>query len=110
MATIIDIDFTITNPHSSWTPGASSSKSISKPQPITLIPAGHGYLAHARRTINQHSFDDEDRIKEEAARKEREASKGAEGGEDDLGVGDEAENSDLLLSDPKRWKVCCCHG
>ncbi|KAG8852479.1 hypothetical protein FRB96_008667 [Tulasnella sp. 330] len=104
MAAIIESEFTITAPHASFTPTASSSKSITKPRPVTLIPAGAGYLAHARRTLNQHSFDDEDRIRNEAAARELENLKALDGGEDDLGVGDEAEHPDLLTSDPKRWK------
>ncbi|KAG8990954.1 hypothetical protein FRB94_012962 [Tulasnella sp. JGI-2019a] len=104
MAFIIDTDFIISAPHKSFHPAASSSKSITKPRPVTLLPAGAGYLAHARRTLNQHSFDDEDRLRDEAAARDLENMKGLDGTEDDLGVGDEPEHPDLLLSDPKRWK------
>ena len=71
-----------------------------------LIPAGSAYLAHVRRALHNLSFDaydkliEQDRLRIEALR--------ADGlnGEDDLGVGDEEESPELLLLDPKEWKVC----
>lgn len=70
----------------------------------TLLPVGPAYLAHVRRSVHNHSFEDHDRHLEEE-RKRHEELNGA-GEEDDLGVGDEEETPDLLALDPKEWKVC----
>ena len=74
----------------------------------TLIPAGSAYLAHARRELQNLSFDaydkliEQDRLRIEALRGD------GLNGEDDLGVGDEQESPELSLLDPKEWKVCRC--
>jgi DnaJ homolog subfamily C member 2 len=70
-----------------------------------LIPAGAAYLEHVRRAVKKLSFDEYDAhlLEEE---KRLAALSGADAGvEDDLGVGDEEESPDLLLLDPKEWKV-----
>ena len=71
--------------------------------PRKLLPVGPAYLAHVRRSIHNHSFEEHD--KHEAERRERAKSEEADGNEDDLGVGDEEETPELLALDPKEWKV-----
>ena len=70
-----------------------------------LLPVGPAYLAHVKRAVHQLTFDEHDKHAEEE-RKRLEAMNGtAVDGEDDLGVGDEPEDEDLLSLDPKEWKV-----
>lgn len=70
-----------------------------------LLPAGPAYLAHVKRAVHQLTFDEHDKHAEEE-RKRWEALNGTGvDGEDDLGVGDEPEDEDLLSLDPKEWKV-----
>ena len=70
-----------------------------------LLPAGPAYLAHVKRAVHQLTFDEHDKHAEEE-RKRLEAMNGTGvDGEDDLGVGDEPEDEDLLSLDPKEWKV-----
>lgn len=70
----------------------------------TLFPVGPSYLAHARRILGNKTFAEDDR--DEELKFAEGANASAEGPiEDDLGVGDEPESSDLLLLDPKDWKV-----
>ena len=73
--------------------------------PRTLIPVGPAYLAHVRRSVHNHSFEEHDKAEEER-RARWQAHAEADGIEDDLGVGDEKETPDLLALDPKEWKVC----
>jgi hypothetical protein len=69
-----------------------------------LLPVGPAYLAHARRVLGNKTFAEED--EEEALKIANGAEDDAEGLiKDDLGVGDEPETPDLLLLDPKDWKV-----
>ena len=71
-----------------------------------LLPAGEAYLSHVRRAVHNLTFEEHDKHAEEE-RKRLEALNGSGAViEDDLGVGDEAEGADLLLLDPKEWKVC----
>jgi DnaJ family protein C protein 2 len=73
-----------------------------------LLPAGAAYLAHVRRQVHNLSFEEIDKHAEEE-RKRLEALNGnGINGEDDLGVGDEEENEELLMQDPKEWKVRHC--
>lgn len=70
-----------------------------------LLPAGEAYLSHVRRAVHNLTFEEHDKHAEEE-RKRLEALNGSGAViEDDLGVGDEAEGADLLLLDPKEWKV-----
>lgn len=67
---------------------------------------GPAYLAHVRRSIHNHSFEEHDKHTEEERRKQADG-RGDEGEEDDLGVGEEEEDELLLAQDPKEWKVSC---
>ena len=69
-----------------------------------LLPVGSAYVAHVRRAINNHTFEQHDELAEEQRRQALLNGNG-ENEEDDLGVGDEPESDDLLLLDPKEWKV-----
>jgi len=77
-----------------------------------LIPVGPAYLAHVRRAVHDLSFEEHDKHVEEEQKRRRNLDQLAD--EDDLGVGDEKETEDILLLDPKEWKVsrmlylCCC--
>ena len=68
-----------------------------------LIPVGPAYLAHVRRVVHDLSFEEHDKHVEEEQKRRRNLEQEAD--EDDLGVGDEEETEDLLLLDPKEWKV-----
>ena len=75
-----------------------------------LLPAGEAYLAHVRRAVHKLTFEEHDKHAEEE-RKRLEALNGTGASvEDDLGVGDEEETEDLLLLDPKEWKVRAIYG
>lgn len=68
-----------------------------------MLPVGPAYLAHVKRSIHNHSFEEHDKHIEEERRK---AADGRDmGEEDDLGVGEEEEDESLLALDPKEWKV-----
>jgi hypothetical protein len=69
-----------------------------------LIPVGPAYLAHVRRVVHDLSFEEHDKHVEEEQKRQRNLEQEA-GEEDDLGVGDEEENEELLSLDPKEWKV-----
>lgn len=69
-----------------------------------LLPAGPAFQAHARRVMQQRSFEEDDRLQLE----EFLANGGGAGDEEDDedgGLGDEQEEKSLLLLDPKLWKV-----
>jgi len=68
-----------------------------------LFPVGPAYLAHVRRKVRDLTFEAHDRHEEEQNR----LAGGSSPDEiiDDLGVGDEEEDEDLLSQDPKEWKV-----
>jgi len=103
MASPISLSTAIPPLPQSWSPPEPSGKSISPPTQRRLIPAGPAYIAHVHRAVHSLSFDEHDKhIAEEQARKAD--ALGANGGEDDLGVGDEPEPPELLLLDPKEWK------
>lgn len=68
-----------------------------------LIPVGPAYLAHVRRVVHDLSFEEHDKHVEEEQKRRRNLEQEAD--EDDLGVGDEEETEDILLLDPKEWKV-----
>lgn len=68
------------------------------------MPVGSAYVAHVRRVLNKHTFEEEDRVAEQWKQRAALAAAGL-GGDDDLGVGDEEETEDLLSLDPKEWKV-----
>lgn len=70
-----------------------------------LLPAGAAYLEHVRRSVKKLSFEEHDaHLAEEEARLAA-LSGGTGADEDDLGVGDEEEAPELLMLDPKEWKV-----
>ncbi|CAG8558671.1 11660_t:CDS:10 [Diversispora eburnea] len=61
-----------------------------------IEPVGRFFLAHARRKLNNHSFDEDDRIQAEAAIKQE---------DEVIDLKDEEEETPELLSrDPKDWK------
>lgn len=64
---------------------------------------GLAYLAHVRRKVHDLTFEAHDKHEEERNR----LAGGSSSDEiiDDLGVGDEEEDEDLLSLDPKEWKV-----
>ena len=68
-----------------------------------LFPVGPAYLAHVRRKVHDLTFEAHDKHEEERNR----LAGGSSSDEiiDDLGVGDEEEDEDLLSLDPKEWKV-----
>ena len=72
-----------------------------------LLPTGAAYQAHVRRTVHKRTFDEDEIAQaDEARRKAQSYANGDDkNGGDDLGVGDEEETVDLLLLDPKEWKV-----
>lgn len=72
----------------------------------TLLPVGPAYLAHVHRAVHNLSFEEHDKHAEEARKRLDELNGVGLNGEDDLGVGDEEESAELLLQDPKEWKVC----
>jgi DnaJ family protein C protein 2 len=53
--------------------------------------------------VHDLSFEEHDKHVEEEKKRRRNLEQEAD--EDDLGVGDEEETEDLLLLDPKEWKV-----
>jgi hypothetical protein len=69
-----------------------------------LFAVGPAYLAHVRRKVHDLTFEAHDKHEEERNR----LAGGSSSDEivDDLGVGDEEEDEDLLSLDPKEWKVC----
>ena len=68
-----------------------------------LFPVGPAYLAHVRRKVHNLTFEAHDEHEKERNR----LAAGSSSDEiiDDLGVGDEEEDEDLLSLDPKEWKV-----
>lgn len=74
-----------------------------------LLPAGPAYLAHVRRTIHNLTFEEHDKHAEEERKRFEALNGNGLNGEDDLGVGDEEETDDILLLDPKEWKVGLGH-
>lgn len=68
-----------------------------------LFPVGPAYLAHVRRKVHDLTFEAHDKYEEERNR----LASGSSSDEivDDLGVGDEEEDEDLLSLDSKEWKV-----
>jgi DnaJ homolog subfamily C member 2 len=54
--------------------------------------------------VHDLSFEEHDKHVEEAQKRRRNLEQEADE-DDDLGVGDEEETEDLLLLDPKEWKV-----
>jgi len=68
-----------------------------------LFPVGPAYLAHVRRKVHDLTFEAHDKHEEERNRLANGSS--SEEITDDLGVGDEEEDEDLLSLDPKEWKV-----
>jgi hypothetical protein len=56
--------------------------------------------------VHNLSFEEHDKHAEEARKRLDELNGVGLNGEDDLGVGDEEESAELLLQDPKEWKVC----
>jgi DnaJ homolog subfamily C member 2 len=53
--------------------------------------------------VHDLSFEEHDKHVEEEEKRRRNLEQEAD--EDDLGVGDEEETEDILLLDPKEWKV-----
>jgi DnaJ homolog subfamily C member 2 len=53
--------------------------------------------------VHDLSFEEHDKHVEEEQKRRRNLEQEAD--EDDLGVGDEEETEDILLLDPKEWKV-----
>lgn len=57
--------------------------------------------------MHKRTLDEDERAQQEEARRKAESDLNGDdkNGADDLGVGDEEETVDLLLLDPKEWKV-----
>ena len=70
-----------------------------------MLPAGPAYLAHVRRAVYNHTFEEADKHAEEERKRLEALHSNGTGIEDDLGVGDEEETEELLSLDPKEWKV-----
>ena len=68
-----------------------------------LFPVGPAYLAHVRRKVHDLTFEAHDEHEEE--RNRLAAGSSSDDIIDDLGVGDEEEDEDILSLDPKEWKV-----
>lgn len=81
-------------------------RALSAPTPRKLLATGAAYISHVRRTVYKHTIeeDEAEQARAEARRRALEQN-GDENGSDDLGIGDEEESIDLLLLDPKEWKV-----
>lgn len=98
-------------------PAAASSSRLSPPHPAghrTLLPVGPAHLNYLRLALH-HNYDFsalDTHLEAERQEKEKLLA-GSAGSEDDLGVGDEEETTELLALDPKEWKVhhtslfCC---
>ncbi|KAL5478367.1 ZUO1 [Sanghuangporus weigelae] len=117
MATVINLPITAPPTPASWmqdqintgqtvSPASPSANLFanfsSELKPVRLLPAGSAYLAHVRRSIHNHSFEEHDKHEEE--RRKRAKNDEGQANEDDLGVGDEEETLELLTLDPKEWK------
>ncbi|KAG8958841.1 hypothetical protein FRC03_008751, partial [Tulasnella sp. 419] len=105
MATIVDISLDIGSLPQDWSAPSTSTAKLSPPKEANLIRAGPSYYAHVQRTINQWSFDEQDKHRNDKVREhlQKKAAQN-ETDMDDLGVGDEPESAELLASDPKEWK------
>lgn len=88
-------------PHD-WSAPSDSGKPISPFVERKLFPVGPAYLAHVRRKVHDLTFEAHDKHEEERNRLANGSS--SEEITDDLGVGDEEEDEDLLTLDPKEWK------
>ncbi|KAG9003733.1 hypothetical protein FRB90_011133 [Tulasnella sp. 427] len=102
MTTFVDLGISLTAPGPSFS-ASSSTASITKPKDASLIAAGPSFLAYAQRTVAQRSFEDDDAHRAEQTKQG--LAERVNGIEDDLGVGDEEESPELLMADPKKWKV-----
>ncbi|KAK4056729.1 Zuotin [Microbotryomycetes sp. JL221] len=100
MATIIQSSFELPAVPSGYKAPAFqplSAPSTSK----TLLPAGTSFFDHARRVVNQHTFEQDDEALAERAKNGQQD----EVVEDvDAHLGTEQESRDLLRLDPKLWK------
>ncbi|KAG6825541.1 hypothetical protein H0H92_003339 [Tricholoma furcatifolium] len=109
MATVVTLPITGSALPKDYTPPvASTSSRLSAPHPTghrVLLPVGHAHLDHLRLALH-HAHDFEAFDAHTATEREAKAKLLAENGasEDDLGVGDEEETSELLSLDPKEWK------
>ncbi|PAV17822.1 hypothetical protein PNOK_0630800 [Pyrrhoderma noxium] len=103
MATVINLPIVAPQTPESWSQEHNvSGKTVSPLLKRTLLPVGPAYLAHVRRSLHNHSFEEHD--KHEAERRQRQQSEEADSIGDDLGVGDEEETEELLSLNPKEWK------
>lgn len=92
----------------------SNSARRSFPPPLCLAapetkyevyPAGPSFIGHARRQLQNLSFEEDDKIQAEL-HKEVLKAKAIEAGEELYpGLGEEVEDKYILASDPKEWKV-----
>ncbi|KAF5323044.1 hypothetical protein D9611_009332 [Ephemerocybe angulata] len=95
-------------PSSYTTPSAPSTSRLSPPHPSghrTLLPVGPAYVNHLRLSLHHaHNFSSLDKHLE--AERERLAAINAVANPevDDLGVGSEDEDEEVLSLDPKEWK------
>ncbi|KAM0753352.1 DnaJ-domain-containing protein [Meredithblackwellia eburnea MCA 4105] len=100
-ATVIQLPVTLPALPKSYK--APAFKPLSPATTSKLLPAGSAFNSHARRILNQRSFEQDD----EALRAEHLANGGnvVEETDEDEGLGDEEEDKLLLQSDPKQWKT-----
>ncbi|KAM0791297.1 hypothetical protein ACM66B_005769 [Microbotryomycetes sp. NB124-2] len=68
----------------------------------TLLPAGSSFFDHARRVLNQHTFEQDDAAL--AAERAKNGGDVQEAEDVDAHLGTEKESRDLLRLDPKQWK------
>ncbi|KAL4247777.1 J-protein Zuotin/DnaJC2 [Abortiporus biennis] len=104
MANIVKVPVVPTALKSDWSPPQPTAKSISPLVERRLLPAGTAYLGHVRRAVHKLTFEEHDKHVEEEQKRLNALNGNGADGEDDLGVGDEEENEDLLTLDPKEWK------
>ncbi|TRM64899.1 DnaJ domain-containing protein [Schizophyllum amplum] len=88
-----------------YSPPTVESSKITSPTQRRLVPAGPAFINYARLKLH-HNFDLDTHDQHLATQQEKLDALNAanENGEDDLGVGDEEENQELLSLDPKEWK------
>lgn len=71
-----------------------------------LVPTGAAYFAHVRRTVLKRTIEEDEELEAKETERKRvlAANNNSNGGVDDSGLIEE-ETVDLLLLDPKEWKV-----
>ena len=76
---------------------------LSAPTTKTIYQAGPAFLGHARRIVQDRSFEQDDEIEADHESRHGTPVDTGSDGEDD--VESEAESPAMLNNDPKEWKV-----